>query len=686
MISPDTIAQVRERTDIVALVREGVPSLKRRGRSWVGLCPFHKEKTGSFHVNPDRGFFHCFGCKESGSAIDFLMKHEGATFPEAVRSLAERAGISIEEEQVERTEVDRQKKQRDALYAATQLAATYFERELRENPHRSYALGELARRALVPSWAQHEMGSAGAPPAPERQAAIDDALQAFRIGYAPAGWDGLATFLRQQGISALAAEATGLLVPRSSGAGHYDRFRHRLMFAVLDVQGRVIAFSGRSLPPLPNDDAGQDKPAKYINSPESPIYSKGATLFGLYQARHAIRQAENATLVEGNFDVVSLHAHGVQNVVAPLGTAFTADQAKLLRRFSSHAVLLFDADAAGKKAVRVARDTCREAGVSAKVARLPAGHDPDDFVRTKGAGAMQQVVGSAIGMLEFLLDEEFESLRTADIYEKKDALERIKRLLSEEDDPLVRSMGKTYTDRLAGRMDLMHSVDSFQALERTVMKALAEAGPRPVQGPRPHEARVSAKAPGSLERQEIVGALIEYPSLLGDPEVEETLPLLEGVSATTVAALSRAVASSTGWMAAGKASDVPHPGAESHEIREKSLDTSSFLDQIPPRIQAFAAERLAAPHHATRDEARKNLLENGRKLRNVILERETVDISRETYKRGGDWQAELTLARTADDRMRERHGLAPHVSSLRAPSEEVTDAALNDLDDVDREA
>jgi DNA primase len=161
LISPDTIALVRERTDIVALVRESVPSLKRRGKSWVGLCPFHNEKTGSFHVNPDRGFFHCFGCKESGSAIDFVMKHEGLSFPEAVHLLAERAGVTIAEEHVERTEVDRQKKHRDGLYSASQLAATYFEQQLREHPHRAFALGELARRGLVPSWAAADEPSAG---------------------------------------------------------------------------------------------------------------------------------------------------------------------------------------------------------------------------------------------------------------------------------------------------------------------------------------------------------------------------------------------------------------------------------------------------------------------------------------------------------------------------------------------
>jgi DNA primase len=680
LISPDTIALVRERTDLVALVREGVPSLKRRGRSWVGLCPFHKEKSGSFHVNADRGFFHCFGCKESGSAIDFVMKTEGATFPEAVRSLAERAGITIEEEQVERTEVDRQKKQREALYSASQLAATYFEQQLREHPQRAYALEELARRALVPSWAREALDEPGPRPTPERQTAIDEALQAFRIGYAPGGWDGLAVFLRQQGISPMAAESAGLLVPRSSGTGHYDRFRHRLMFSVLDVQGRVIAFSGRALPPLPEDAARErdDKPAKYINSPESPIYTKGSHLFGLYQARHSIRQAESATLVEGNFDVVSLHAQGVSNVAAPLGTAFTPDQAKLLKRFAAHVVLLFDGDAAGAKAVRAAKETCRDAGLTAKVARLPKGSDPDDFVRSKGAGALQQVVGSAVGMLEFLLEDEFETFRSANIYEKKEGLDRVKKLLAEEDDPLVRSMGKTYVDRLAGRMDLIQSVDSFQALERSFLQALAQAGPPPPPtGPSQREARVSSRKAGSLERAEIVGALIEYPSLLVEPEVQETLALLEGASASTVAALSRAVAEAPAATRGraptrdtdheDKASDVPHPGAESHEIREKSLDTSRFLAQIPPAIQAFAAERLAAPRHPTRDEALRNLLENGRKLRTVMLERETVDLSRETYKAGGDWEAAMELARTAQNRVREKHGMPSKDARGSAP-------------------
>jgi DNA primase len=194
MISPETIALVRDRTDILAVISESVPSLKRRGRSWVGLCPFHKEKTGSFHVNADRGFYHCFGCKESGSAIDFLMKHEGYTFPEAVRALAERAGIEIEETKNDAafTEADRQRKAREDLYAVNALAAHWFEEQLRLHEHREYAIEELTKRGLTP----------GSDPK------IDEVLQAFRIGYAPSGWDGLAQFLRTQGIRARRAPAT----------------------------------------------------------------------------------------------------------------------------------------------------------------------------------------------------------------------------------------------------------------------------------------------------------------------------------------------------------------------------------------------------------------------------------------------------------------------------------------------
>ena len=633
MISPETIVQVRDRTDILAVLQESVPTLKRRGRSFVGLCPFHKEKTPSFHVNPDRGFFHCFGCKESGSVIDFVMKHEGSTFPEAVRSLAERAGITIEEERgTEPSAQDRLRKQKDELYNANQVAAHFYEEQLRSHPLRAYALDELARRGLIPG----------------QSTLIDDTLQAFRIGYAPPAWDSLTTYFRAQGISPIAGESVGLLVPRSSGSGHYDRFRHRLMFAVTDPQGRVVAFSGRALEDPPDAPARQegDRVAKYINSPESPIYTKGQMLFGLYQARHAIRQEEHAVLVEGNFDVVSLHARGVGNVVAPLGTAFTVDQAKLLKRFASQVTFCFDGDAAGKKAVRLSREPVREAGILAKVASLPDGQDPDELVRTRGIDALAGALSHARGMLEYLIDTALDaSFAAADAHERSARVTEVAKILATEDDPLVRTMAKTYADQLAGRLDVV-SPDAFRALERAVRKALENVGPRPPGGPgaTPKDARVKGVPPGSPERREIVGALIEFPSLLNDQAVSDVLPLLEGNSAHIIAVLAQSLIE-------------PPDSAKRDGIVEKALDTSVFLEQIPAMFRGFAEQRLAAPTLASREAARGHLLENANKLKRAVLSRETSDLAREQHERAGDWDAERALARQAEERMRMKHGV-----------------------------
>ncbi len=648
MISPETIALVRERTDIVAVITEGVSSLKRRGRSFVGLCPFHKEKSPSFHVNPDRGFFHCFGCKESGSAIDFLMKHEGYTFPEAVRALAERAGIPIEEERgtPQSSEADRQRKARDDLYAVNALAATFFEQELRQHEHREYALEELARRGLVPG----------------KDPKVDEVLQAFRIGYAPGAWDGLTTFLKAQGVSPVAAETVGLLVPRSSGSGYYDRFRHRLMFAVVDAQGRVVAFSGRALRDLPPEgprpglvrlgpdahDPDAHKPPKYINSPESPVYSKGQMLFGIHQARHSIRQEEVAVLVEGNFDVVSLHARGITNVVAPLGTAFTTDQAKLLKRFAPDIVFLFDGDAAGRKAVRLSREAVRAAGLSARVADLPNGIDPDELSRTKGKQAVDDLIASAKGLLEALIQMSLdESFTQADAYEKQARIAFVARLIAEEDDPMVHAMAKGFTDMIAGRLDIVRSGEgAFRALENGVKQALAkaEAERRKAEAEaglttrhqlsESNGSRIAPRTPGSEARKEMVGILIECPGLLDDPEVAEELSHLEGVSVKIAAALRRA------WNSA-----------------DKKLDTDAFLAQMEPAVRAFAAEKLVNPKQENETQAKVSLLDNANKLKRLLLSQEAAEISRETYRMHGDSEAERELLRESQERLRAKHGL-----------------------------
>jgi DNA primase len=624
MISKDTISLVRDRTDIVAVISEAVPSLKKRGRRFVGLCPFHKEKTPSFHVNPDTGLYHCFGCKESGDAIGFLERVEGYTFAEALRALAERAGVPIEEERtVASSEAERHKRDRETLYAAMQMAATWYEEQLRDHPQRSYAIEELARRGLA-------LDSPGS-----------GALQAFRVGYAPAGWDGLASFLKRQGVSPALAESVGLIVPRSggSGSGYYDRFRHRLMFAVMDAQGRVVAFSGRALARLPEDDPSREPPPKYINSPESPIYTKGATLFGLWQAKHAIRHAERALIVEGNFDVVSLHARGVENVVAPLGTAFTIDQARLLRRYASHVTLLFDGDAAGQKAARAAEEPCEEAGLDAKVALLPDRSDPDDFVRARGVDALRHVVSNARGLFEYLVEGELdEKFNAADLREKMTRIERVTSLLARQKDPVLRGMREAYADLVASRLDVARSApNAFPALKRKVLTAARAA--RIDTGPRPSEARIDPRPPGPEARKNIVGALLDFPVLLDDSEVRGVLDLLQGESARIVAVLGRSM--------------------RVNERGEKKLDSAEFLAQMPPAIQSFASARLAAPAHDSIEEARETVSVNARKLQASNVTRETSEIVREQHRVVGDWDTEVELAKHADALVRQRQGLIP---------------------------
>jgi DNA primase len=617
MISKDTISVVRDRTDILAVVSESVPSLKKRGRRFVGLCPFHKERTPSFHVNPDSGLYYCFGCKESGDAFTFLERVEGSTFGEAVRALAERAGIPIEEDRgAAPSDADRHKKEREALYSVMQMAATWYEDKLRDHPQRSFAEAELARRDLSPA---HE------------------AVQAFRIGYAPPAWDALTAFLKNQGVSPAVAESVGLVVPRSGGSGYYDRFRHRLMFAVIDAHGRVVAFSGRALAPIPGDDAPRDPPPKYINSPESPIYVKGATLFGLWQGRHAIRQQEQAIVVEGNFDVVSLHARGVTNVVAPLGTAFTVDQAKLLRRYAVDVTLLFDGDSAGRKAAGAAEEPCDQTGLDAKVALLPDQTDPDEFVRSKGGDALRHLIGNARGLFEYLIDVELdESFNAADIRERAVRIERVATLLARQKDPIVRGMLKAYADYAASRLDLVRSApNAFGALERRVILA-AKAARVPI-GPRPSEARIRPRRPGQDERKAIVGAVLDFPVLLDDCDLQEAFNLLEGESARIVAAMGPCM----------------RPTARG----EKGLDSAEFLAQMPPAIQAFATARLAAPAHDTIEEARATVIANVKKLRESNVSREARESVREQQRVVGDWEAELELAKHVDTLVRERQGL-----------------------------
>lgn len=616
MISRETISRIRERADIAVIVGETV-KLTRRGRHLVGLCPFHKEKTPSFHVTPENGRFYCFGCHEHGSVIDFLMKLEGLEFPEAVRQLAERIGVEMEDEHgadAGAAGARAAKRMTQDLYDVLSLAASWFERQLREHGSARVAREELARRALK---------------AESPTDLVADALQSFRIGYAPPGWDNLASWMRTQGVSPVAAESVGLIAPRRSGGGHYDFFRNRLMFAIIDVQGRVVGFSGRILPD-PETGEVEKSTGKYVNSPESPVYRKGQTVFGLFQAKQAIRQRDEVVVVEGNFDVVSLHARGLRNVVAPLGTAFTDTQAKLLKRFSPRALLLFDGDAAGVEAARKARVPCRDAGLDTRVAVLPKGMDPDDFVRTRGAEAIEHVVKSGKGMLEFLIDLELDKGFTRrDAREQAERIKRVAQILAEEDDPTVRAMAKRYADAVAARLGITDA-ETLRSLERVVNKELgvgqAGSGPR---RPARSEAREESVP------LDMLGCVLDFPEILLDAEVAEATSQLEGEIA----------------LAAGLA----------HKLLDKNKTEAveSFLAQLPPPIHEFAAQRLASPRHTDADQARLEFVENAQKLKRRGVSREHAlvveQISRADAQ--GDVERENDLLLEAVRKHRERLGM-----------------------------
>lgn len=628
MIGQETIDRVRRETKLVELIGESV-KLQRRGRSFTGLCPFHKEKTPSFHVNAERGFYHCFGCHASGDAIKFVQETEGLDFVEAVRGLAERAGIDIieNESDAERKQQAEQRRRQQELYDLGDRAAEYFERMLREHPLADHARAELARRGLTPATPTD---------------AIADALQAFRMGYAPYGWDGLVRFLKESGLSARAAETVGLLAPRKTGTGHYDRFRHRLMFAVIDVQGRVVAFSGRALnEPTPEElrEKGIESmgvgtgeaPAKYVNSPESPVYRKREAVFGLYQSRQALRAGEPCLVVEGNFDVVSLHARGIRNVVAPLGTAFTVEQARQIRRFTSDVVLMFDGDSAGKRATNASREPCQQAELTAKVVSLPVGKDPDDFVRERGPEGVQQLVKHSRGILEYLIDLALsEELLQEGAEARTKSVQFVTKLIASEKDATLRELAETYADGLvAARLKINQDNSDQVRTLKALVRALQSRGPtHPAPGragsgapPPPHRAR-------SRDRRqelglEVLGAILDFPELMEDAASEEAASVIEGEIAMAFAALRQT-------------------------IQDGRLENpQDVLAKLSAPIHPFALARLAAPRHERLEDARVELVDNVKKLRSLELKREKSDVTEELeqMQRLGDAKQEDALLR-----------------------------------------
>ena len=491
-IPQSVVEEVRERADIVSVVGRYV-TLRQAGSQFVGLCPFHDEKTPSFQVNPAKQVFYCFGCQAGGDVFSFLMRRNGLEFPEAITVLAKELGIRIPESGGQGSG------RSAALFRISERALEFFRETYRG------AEGKAARAHLA---------ERGVP---------DDLADRFSLGCAPARWDGLLKTL-PNAEAVRAAVEVGLVKARETGSGHYDAFRGRVIFPIAEPGGRVIGFGGRAL--------GDDGP-KYINSPESPIYRKGNVLFGIHQALDAIRQRRRAIVVEGYFDVMALHRAGLAEAVAPCGTALTAAHARLLRRYAPEVVLLFDGDDAGQRAARRSLPQLLAAGLRVRAAFLPAGDDPDTLVRRSGEAGLRACVEAATPLLDELIEQAVKGMADH-AWDAADVSNSLTPYIQAIPDAVEKA---AYTRKLSSYLDLPP-----ESLASAVRAAAAEAprdrsADRPAQPPQP--AGLSDLDPIVAE---LLGTVLSFPHTAPHLEHLQNDWLPREIDRAAVAAVTGALA------------------------------------------------------------------------------------------------------------------------------------------------
>ena len=461
-ISDEKLQDLRDRVDLVAMVQRRVP-LKKSGRDWKGLCPFHGEKSPSFYVVPDKKIFHCFGCGATGDAIKFVMQLDGKSFREAVEGLALEAGVELSPADPEES---RRAGRRAALAEVNEKACKFYERVLWEHPRGAIAREHLQKRGIT-----------------------EETARAWRLGYAPSLWDALAKSLARSKVDPKLIEEAGLAVPRKKGEGLYDRFRGRLIIPIRE-SGRIVAFGGRLLE--------GESDAKYLNSPETPLYNKGAVLFGLERARDAIRREGVVLFVEGYFDSIGLHQAGVQTAVATCGTALTEKHLDLVvRAGASELVFLFDGDAAGIRAAQRASEIAAAAGVTARVLVPPGGEDPDETVLRVGVAGFRELIAAAQPSIEFLLDRALGELAKgaspASVEQRVRTVAAVEGIVKAAPNELARAL---YIEKVAERIGTSAEV---------IRQALAAKAVRPSDAPRKATPqRPLESLPSAAARTEVV--------------------------------------------------------------------------------------------------------------------------------------------------------------------------------------
>ena len=547
----DAVQRVKDASQIVDIIGECV-SLKRAGANMKGLCPFHAEKTPSFMVNPARQSFHCFGCGEGGDVFSFMMKYYNLTFPEALKQLAQRYHITLPEKPFT-SEDGAKAEKRQNLFDANERAARMYHEYLLSHAGAAQARTYLQKREISP-----------------------EMIKRFTLGYAPPGWDFLSTKVSKSSVSLADAEEAGLLVRKERG-GFYDRFRDRILFPIADLTGRIVGFGGRIL--------GEGEP-KYLNTPETMIFDKSRLLFGLYQHRDAIRKTRQAVVVEGNFDLLSLAAHGLDNVVAPLGTALTQTQIRLLKGYADEVILLFDGDAAGIKAAMRAVPLFLAEQVAARVALLPAMHDPDSYVRAHGREGLEKYLVAALPLLEFA----FEHLK-----DRHGLSMTGKGRILEELEPLIEASGSSplqhsvliseFSSKLG--LDTSQVLQGFQAAarkkkrERPAFQAAAGARGKPPATP--------ARMP--IKQAQLLDFLVFYPRYYKrfvEAGIEDIL--IEETARTILGALQEL--HETGSMTGPEQLMEAMPEGPGRSYVSRLLISSHFLDQDDQEVIDKMAEEM----------------------------------------------------------------------------------------------
>jgi DNA primase len=545
-ISDDKLQELRDRVDLVAVVQRRVP-LKKSGHDWKGLCPIHGEKTPSFYVIPDKRMFHCFGCGVSGDAIKFVMQVEGRSFREAVEQLAAEAGVDLTPPDPEEA---RRSARRAALGEVNEKACTFYERVLWEHPK-----GEVARVHL------------------RDRGITEDTAKAWRLGYAPNLWDSLVKSHALKGVDPRLAEEAGLAIPRKKGQGLYDRFRGRLMIPIRE-SGRIVGFGGRLL-------EGQSE-AKYLNSPDTPLYQKGLTLFALDRARESIRREAIALFVEGYFDAIGLHQAGVVTAVATCGTALTDKHLELVTKAGAkELVFVFDGDAAGMRAAQRASEIAASQGVPARVLVPPGGEDPDETVLRVGVQGFREMLGAAQPSLEFLLDRALGQLpKGAPIEVRVRAVDAVKGIVQAAPSPLARDL---YVEKVA---------EKIGAPAEAIRRALA-GKPAAQPAAKPHVGSAEAEKP--LSHSVLKAELVILAAVVRHPELATELAHSGAVGEFVQPAL-RAAADA---VCSGQDAQGAIRAVEPDSLRQRLFDAVSEMEQAGDQTDAKRLSSLVRKHAQT---------------------------------------------------------------------------------------